>query len=155
MQYLWSCIPVTLKLLLIMYFMCGNLSKKTQLIQMLVNLSKDKNPTGLLGTKGMQYYRSKSNKVYYYFFFLHGDSISWPLAPLAEEYAHKTTAPHNKVYFFHSFYLHCGPYGTANLYRLYHSQQYQPRYRPWGTAPCPSLLLPVVMLTVQPLWHCP
>ena len=89
---------------------------------MLVNLSPDNNPTGLLGTKGMQYHRSKSNKVY----------------------------------FFHSFYLHYGPCGTPNLYHLYHSQQYHTRrYSPWRTATCPSLLLPVVMLTVQPFWHCP
>ena len=29
-----------------------------------------------------------------HFSWFHGDSISWPLAPLADEYAHKTTAPH-------------------------------------------------------------
>ena len=32
--------------------------------------------------------------VYFIFFCLHGDSISRPLAPLADEFAHKTTAPH-------------------------------------------------------------
>ena len=38
------------------------------------------------------------------FFLFHGDSISRPLAPLTDEYAHKTTAPHKfKLKFINRF----------------------------------------------------
>ena len=37
--------------------------------------------------------RKKIINECFFLFFFHGDSIPRPLAPLADEYAHKTTAP--------------------------------------------------------------
>ena len=51
---------------------------------------------------------------YFFIFFLfHGDSISRLLAPLADEYAHKTTAPHLVMFIVN--FRHCKFFGHVQL----------------------------------------
>ena len=49
--------------------------------------------------------------VFFFSFCLHGDSIPGPLAPLADKYAHTTTAPH---FFYFVCYLTPCRWGLKN-----------------------------------------